>query len=97
MIWLAFVDYDKWFKFSFNQQQIGFTFTMKKFFFAIDRYHNNDDYNLLDNLDFKLSDLFKIRGEVYKELGETSLMCEDFNEACGYGDCELYNMYCSKQ
>ena len=42
----------------------------------------------------QLANVFLKRGEVYAQIKEIELMCEDYKKACDLGNCEMFNENC---
>ena len=41
-----------------------------------------------------ISDIYLRRAEVYKNVEAIELMCEDYKNACDFGDCDMFNENC---
>ena len=44
--------------------------------------------------EISLSEVYLKKGEVYRKVGALDLMCEAFQEACDFKNCELFNSEC---
>ena len=55
---------------------------------------NRNQASCFGDCEVSIEEVYIELGNIYKDLKELDLMCEEYKEACDLGDCEMFNKNC---